>query len=245
MVNDKVKPVDIFITAHNRWKMTIKAIDYLGKRTKYPYRLFIIDNGSDKQLLIENVEYIRSENNYGIHWAWNIAKEMAESEYFITTDNDIYVPDLEPCWLSQLVVLLGSNSDYAAIALQPHEFLGAGSPKKDVEGIADVPHCGAHMRLMRTQLVRMTTGWKHTLSANRNDEEKTICNKLRDLGYKVGYTTEMRCYHDYGDDDNWGYGKIKPHTHGHRIPGKEIWPTPQMIKDKDKHFDKKTWLKKS
>lgn len=244
---------------YNRFNLTAQSMRYLFDRTKYPYRLFIIDNGSDQrweEMFDFSFEFIRLRKNYGIHTAWNIAKEMAESEYFITTDNDIYVPDLEPDWLSQLVGLLGRQPKYAAIALQPHTYLGASAPTNAVDGVCDVAHCGAVMRIMRTDVVRKVGGWEHRLDANRNHEEKTICNKLRDAGYKVGYAEKMKCYHDFGDDDNWGYGDIHPHKHGHRIPGGgrfatdpekkgEIWPPPSHFTRNKDLYNTKTWELKS
>jgi len=63
--------------------------------------------------------------NSGVHAAWNIALSMAESEYFITSDNDIYVPDLESDWLTQMVKFMDKRPDYGAISLCPHVFIGA------------------------------------------------------------------------------------------------------------------------
>ena len=241
------------MTRFNRAEITLKSIEYLIERTRYPYRLFLIDNGSDLELdhgyFLEEIKF---KDNYGIHAAWNTALALAESEYFITADNDLYVPDLEPCWLTQMVKLMDNNKDYAAIAAQPHEYLGASTPTDCHSGVCKVSHCGAVVRLMRTDAVRKTGGWDHRLDAKRNHEEKTICGKLRTNGWEVGYAEKIKCYHDFGDDDNWGYKEIHPHKHGHRIPGGgrfatdtekkgEIWPPPSHLSAKKDLYDPKTW----
>lgn len=86
--------IDIFITAFQRQELTANTIKYLKERTTYPYRLFLIDQGGNEVFKDEVDHYIYLHNNFGIHAAWNVALALAESEYFITSDNDIYVPDL-------------------------------------------------------------------------------------------------------------------------------------------------------
>jgi len=49
----------------------------------------------------------------------------------------------------------------------------------------------------------------------RGSEEKYIGEKIRAAGYKTGFATNIRCYHLFGDDGNWGYGDLKPEEHGH------------------------------
>ena len=96
------------------------------------------------------------------------------------------------------------------------------------------------MRIMRTEVVRKAGGWEHVIRTSRNHEEKTICGRLNAVGYKVGICTRLRAYHPFGI--NWGYPEtLTPHEHGHRIPGKEIWPPPESY-DKMELYDQNTWL---
>jgi GT2 family glycosyltransferase len=248
-----IEPIDIFLTTFNRKAFTERTIAYINNRTKYPHRLFVIDNGStdgttDVLRRLEKAgaifHWLSMSKNIGIHMAWNTALGLASSEFMVTMDNDLYVPDLEPCWLEQLRHLMNIHPSYAAIAAQPHTYLGASSPTVYDEGVADVGHCGAVARLMKTALVKQVGGWERSFDSKRNHEEKTICGRLRDAGFKVGYAQKIFCYHDFGKDDNWGYEDIAPHDHGHRIPGEEIWPTPNMLSHEEL-YDTKTWeLKK-
>jgi len=121
------EPIDIFLTCYLRQAYTEKTISYLYERTKYPFRLFVIDQGGNDEVLAlagdRVFQRIKMMPNAGIHAAWNVALALAESDYFITTDNDIYVPDLrnivspnkpetlttltdQPCWLERLVKLM-------------------------------------------------------------------------------------------------------------------------------------------
>ena len=78
------------------------------------------------------------------------------------------------------------------------------------------------MRLMRTDAVRAVGGWrsdpKDMNEANRG-EERHICGKLKAKGYKVGYATDIDCYHLFGPD-NWGYDMEVEHYH------RDQWPIP-------------------
>lgn len=244
-----IDPVDIIIGTFNRKAMTEKCLTYLNNRTKYPYRLFVVDNnstdGTDE--ILRRFEkkgtifhWVKMSKNVGIHMLWNTGLGLVSSEYYCTADNDLYVPDLEPDWLDQMVRLIRNNPEYGAIAAQPHTFLGARAPEVHPSGVSEVGHCGAVFRIMKTELVKKAGGWKYVFDSKRNDEEKTICSRLKTLGYKVGYANHIKCWHDFGTDDNWGYEKITPHEHGHRIPGLEIWPTPSML-NKPELYDEKTW----
>ncbi len=240
-----MKPIDIFITAYLRPKMTMETIKYLKERTRYPYRLFMIHNGGNEEALIEYADdfflVIDPSYNVGIHPAWNIALALAESDYFVTCDNDILVPDLEPDWLSQLVALMDAKPDFGAIALQPHKFIGLEPSRHPDDGeILSTPMVGAVMRLMRRDAVWKAGGWEKWVRQSRNHEEATICGRLNAAGYKFGYASKMKAFHMFGTEgetDYWGYDKdATPESHGHR----DIWP-PLWIYGKMEEYDNKTW----
>lgn len=257
-----IKPIDIFVLCWNRVEFTKRTIQYLHERTRYPFRIIVINNHSDDdtQEVLEDLQHqgkvfhiVNHGRNVGVHQGWNTALGLADGEYFITTDNDIYVPQVDPDWLTQMVQFMDNRLDYGAIALQPHMFLGCVDPFPDESGVTEVGHCGAVMRLMRTKSVRDAGGWDRHYDANRNHEETTICSRLKTLGYKCGYASHLRAYHDWGEDNNWGYGDVHPHIHGHRIPGGsmfaeggsgELWPSPEALKNQDSAFDTQTWTRK-
>jgi len=236
--------IDIFICSYLRQQFTRQTIDFLKKRTEYPYRLFLIDNGGNEEFMGDVNYYIKLEPNMGIHAAWNIALSLAESEYFITSDNDIYVSDLEPDWLTQLVKFMDDRPDYGAISLHPHVLIGAvGFDPKDSEDVKEVNMCGAVMRIMRTEVVRKAGGWDHIISEGRNHEESTICSRLQTAGYKTGRTVRLRAYHPFGKDQggNWGYPEsFTPEMQKHNPALKDY------VKSFDnmEAYDPATWLPK-
>lgn len=244
------KPIDIFVTTYLRQYYTEKTLSYLWSRTKYPYRLFIIDNGGNDEVLEyairENKVFlvIRPSSNMGIHAAWNTALAMAESDYFITSDNDIYVPDLEPDWLSQMVQFMDERPDYGAISLHPHVFIGAaGIDPSDPEDVKERNMCGAVMRIMRRDAVWKAGGWDKVIRTSRNHEERTICSRLQTAGYKVGVATRIRAYHPFGKETggNWGYPEDHtPEMQGHNPQLKDYV---QAFDNMDA-YDEKTWLPK-
>ncbi len=238
-----MKPVDIFVTAYLRREFTLQTIKYLKERTKTPYRLFLINNGGndieDESIFLR----IDMNHNVGIHAAWNMALAFAESDYFITTDNDILCPDLEPDWLSQMIKFMDDRPDYGAISLCPHIFIGAaGIDPTDPEDVKERNMCGAVARVMRREAVVKAGGWEHVIRTSRNHEESTICSRLQSNGYKTGIATRIRAFHLFGDgtnSDSWGYPKeMTPEQHGHHGG---IWPPPEAYGDKTK-YDQKTWI---
>jgi glycosyltransferase involved in cell wall biosynthesis len=254
-----MKPIDIFITCYFRQAYTEKTIGYLFERTKYPFRLFVIDQGGSDEVLEaagdKVFQRIKMMPNAGIHAAWNIALVLAESDYFITSDNDIYVPDLGEyswklekdsptgsysCWLERLVKFMDERPDYGAISLHPHIFVGAaGIDPNDPEDVKERNMCGAVMRIMRRDVVWKAGGWDHVISSGRNHEERTICSRLQSAGYKVGIASRIRAYHPFGA--NWGYPKeFTPEMQKHNpLLEQEV----QRF-DNIEAYDEKTWLPK-
>jgi len=239
-----MKPIDIFITAYLRPQFTMQTLKYLKERTKHPYRLFLIHQGGNEEALIEYEKdfflVIDPSHNLGIHAAWNLALAMAESEYFITSDNDIYVPDLEPDWLTQLVGFIDERKDYGAISLHPHIFIGAaGLDPVTSDDVVERNMCGAVMRIMRRDAVWKAGGWERQIRTGRNHEESTICSRLQTNGYKVGIASRIRAYHPFGD--NWGYPKeFTPEMQGHNP---DLEPEVKRF-DVMEAYDGKTWLPK-
>lgn len=248
--------IDIFITSYQRSKLTGETLRYLKERTTYPHRVFLIDQGGNEEHKDKVDYYIGLSKNIGIHAAWNLAASLAESEYFITSDNDIYVPDVSKVsifgnkvvspneqyydWLSRMVQYMDERPEYGAISLHPHVFIGASSiDVNDPEDVKERNMCGAVMRIMRTDAVRKVGGWEHKIEAGRNHEERTICSRLQDNGYKVGITSRIRAYHPF--PPNWGYDKeFTPEQQKHTP---ELEPYVQQF-DKPENYDSNTWLPK-
>lgn len=237
--------IDIFICSYLRQKYTGETIRYLKERTRYPYRLWLLDNGGNEEHRDKVDFYIPFKENIGIHPVWQIAFGLAESDYFITSDNDIFVPNLEPDWLTQMVKFMDERPDYGAISLHPHVLIGAASfDSKDPEDVKEVNMAGAVMRILRRDAVYKSGGWERVIRAKRNHEESTISSRLQDHGYKTGRTTKIRAYHPFGKDiennSGWGYEGVTPEEQGHRPELAEY----VLSFDNMEGYDNNTWIVK-
>jgi glycosyltransferase involved in cell wall biosynthesis len=228
--------IDIAMLTCNRRRITKLAIHELKLRTTTPHRLIVVDNGSTDgtpQMLHELKSMglvdvvLELEDNHGVHWGHNTLLNMVTSEpYYISADNDLIPasPVDGVDWLARLIHLAQRFPEYGAIACRPHVLIGEGGNLfNGAPEIKERGHVGAHLRIMQTQAVRDTGGWQREKRPSRNHEERWICGKLREAGFVVGYSRDIRCIHLFGDDtlgeDPWGY------THGTYHEGhREIWP---------------------
>jgi len=176
--------------------------------------------------LIEKLALLKE--NTGVHFGFNqLLQVVGSTPYYICTD-----ADLIPCspingidWLARLTELADKYHDFGAIACRPHCFIGGIPNWNESHEVIEVPWAGAALRLMRTEVVRQVGGWQNVKRPSRNSEERWISDRLHEAGYKVGYSRDIRCLHEFGDEslgeDPWGYPiEMKPQDHGHR----EIWP---------------------
>jgi hypothetical protein len=128
----------------------------------------------------------------------------------------------------------------AALALQPHIFIGTNPTAYPSDGIVlDMPIVGAVMRMMNRQAVINAGGWEHVIRTSRNHEEKTICSRLQTLGYKVGYTAKMKAFHLFAGENTgpWGYpASMSPEDHGHH----PVSP-PVNVFGNIAEYNQKTW----
>jgi glycosyltransferase involved in cell wall biosynthesis len=228
--------VDIHLVSWNRPNITKLVIGTIHRNSwTDTYRLHVLDNGSNKEtttMLQEMFDknllhsYINLMENKGLEFAREYMLERNTfNDYFIDADNDCL-----PCqmtvdgdWISRLVDLMDKYEDYAAIACRTQVMIGTGNIfEDDSKDITDFAHPGGSLRIMRTEAVKRVGGWDREMSG-RGQEERYICGKLRDAGYKTGFATHIPTLHLFGikdDTDRWGYPKEwKPEQSGHS----DIW----------------------
>lgn len=230
--------IDIHLVSWNRPKMTDLVIKTIHRNTKPEnFRLVVLDNGSDP----ETVEMLQQhhdngridelvlwDTNYGLEPArTHLLNECTQSEYFVCADNDCLPEPMtkehtfDDDWIDKLYRLITWQSDYAAIACRYPVMVGTGNIYEQAdetdEEIVEFPHPGGSLRIMRTDLVKQTGGWRKDVGS-RGTEERYICGKLHELGYKTGFAVNVRTLHLFGlkDTDNWGYDKkLTPEDTGH------------------------------
>lgn len=124
--------VDIIVLTYNRLQYFSTFVKELSRRTRYPFRLIVVDNGSvdGTRAVIEQMQkdgivwkYLFTDDNYLMAKAFTMGFSMVESEYFITVADDMILPKLDkktPCWLEVFVAKMDSDKDIGCI-----NFVGA------------------------------------------------------------------------------------------------------------------------
>lgn len=226
---------DLHLISWNRPDMTELVIKTIHRNTKREnFRLVVLDNGSDGdtperlQQLADNGlidEYIPIKTNLGLEAARNLLlKECTTSDRFVCIDNDCLIQPIvdDTDWLDLLNDLMDRYEDYAAISARTQVMIGTGNIFETADEandeIVDFPHPGGSFRIMDTKLVHWVGGWERK-QPGRGAEERYICGKLRDAGFKTAFAVNVRCLHLFGPKettDRWGYHKdMKPEDTGH------------------------------
>lgn len=232
-----MSPIDLHLVSWNRPKMTELVIRTIHRNTKREnFRLCVLDNGSeeDTQVMLSDLqdnglidELYLSLNNYGLEAArQKMLIDMTESPYFICVDNDCLPPPIENGldWIERLVLLMENNENYGAISCRTQVMIGTGNIFENADNngdeLVDFPHPGGSLRIMRTDVVSAIGGWDRP-AAGRGAEERYICGKLSDVGYKTAFAAKIPCLHLFGTrgfngTDRWGYDvHNRPEDTGH------------------------------
>jgi glycosyltransferase involved in cell wall biosynthesis len=95
--------VDIVIWTYNRPEYFNRTLSALIERTRSPYRLHFIDDGSTEQYLPHNVadSILTRRQNAGAFANLMALKGITQSEIIVTVDDDVLVPDVKPDWLAR------------------------------------------------------------------------------------------------------------------------------------------------
>ena len=109
---------DIIIPIWNQLEFTKSCIDHILNHTHYPYRLILVDNGSDietknylenlKQTKKAEINLIRNEENLGFVKAVNQGLEASKAPYVCILNNDT-LPGTG--WLTELVEFAEKHPD--------------------------------------------------------------------------------------------------------------------------------------
>jgi len=232
-----MQPVDLHVVSWNRPKMTEIVIKTIFRNTdRANFRLVVLDNGSgpdavDMLRRLQGEGYIDKlilmESNHGLEDArqWLAAKET-RGEYFICVDNDCLAPPPKKGldWIERLVLLMEKYEEFAAISCRTQVMIGTGNIFEEADqagdDIVEFPHPGGSLRIMKTSAVKSVGGWDRG-AEGRGAEERLICGKLRDAGYRTAFAVNVQCLHLFGTrgdnpTDRWGYdASLSPEATGH------------------------------
>lgn len=225
---------DLHLISWNRPEMTNLVIRTIKRNTyRDNYRLVVLDNGSEEKTvsMLENLhnagyidELILIKTNLGLEAARNLLlKNATTTDRFVCIDNDCLPEPIKggSDWLDKLNDLMDKYEDYAAISLRTQVMIGTGNIFEEADevgdDIVDFPHPGGSFRIMDTKVTHFVGGWDRE-QRGRGAEERYICGKLRDAGFKTAFAVDIRCLHLFGtpETDRWGYpSHYKPEDTGH------------------------------
>jgi hypothetical protein len=195
------EPVDIILLSYNRPDFLAEMVAALEQRTRWPFRLTIVDNASGaptRQWLRENAARFhqivwnpRNEHLAGLQRG--IA--ATDGELFVVSDADLVVsePTAAGCWLTRLVGLLERHPDFGLIGVRLDSISEARNARLEQAPLLDgellETATGVWLNLMRRtalQVPYMSDG--------------ITCHALARAGYRVGIAADVYATH-LGDSD--------------------------------------------
>jgi hypothetical protein len=202
----------IFITSWNRPEFTRRVINEIQNRTEVgTYSIHVLDNGSEKSTRvwlshlqtsgeIDGLTLLKS-NSACVHPKHVFSALVPDScPYFVVTDND-FIPGNG--WLPKMLEEIERNPRLACLTAQYYPYWPMG-PK---EARADYVACqavGNTFRLCRTAEVKEATRQLPNEYGAYSDDG-LISDRLRAMGFEVGFSRSVYCYNLELTEDNWGY----------------------------------------
>lgn len=208
----KIDSIDIVLVTFHREEMLEKTLVKLKERTKFPHRIILIDNGSiyDERFKKEVIDrysdiYIKNKENVGFGKAENQGLELAETEYLVTTCNDIVPPDLTPCWLERLSILLRNHPEHAGINCRA-QFMPRCRFDESKEVSEHRVMTQSYLRIQRTEEMRSIGGIPYLPNGPLKYESLAFARGSRELLKKTTATaTHIHVNHFGWDEENKGY----------------------------------------
>lgn len=195
------EPVDIILLSYNRPDFLAQMVAALEERTRWPFRLTIVDNASGaptRQWLRENAARFHQI-------VWNASNEhlaglqrgiaATAGELYVVSDADLVVsePTAAGCWLTRLVALLERHPDFGLIGVRLDSVSEARNARLErvplLDGELLETATGVWLNLMRRgalQIPYMSDG--------------ITCHALARAGYRVGIAADVYATH-LGDSD--------------------------------------------
>ncbi len=187
--------------------------------------IYVIDNCSndDSISLIKEqfpkVQIIQNEKNFGFAKGYNEGLKQINAPYYLLLNSDVEVTEN---WIPPLEKLLNENLEMAACQpkvlsfLQPDYFEHAGAAggfidkygypfcrgrifteiekdQKQYEGNSEIFWASGAAMLVRSDLFVTAQGFDENFFAHM--EEIDLCWRLKNMGYKIGYTSHPKVYH--------------------------------------------------
>ena len=192
---------DIVIATQNRRALLKSSVGCIVERTHSSYRLMVIDDGSDGedaayvQALRERrwVAYVlRRERPAGIAANLRQLLDVAKTDPFVFTDDDVLCPDVAPDWLARLQTAMACRPQLGVLALNDPQCAlnnsrGERTPEGDVVLCRNVP---GHFILVRRAVLEAIS-----VPDGVHSPVKRLCMEALKAGWQVGYLRDTYCQH--------------------------------------------------
>ena len=202
--------IDIVLLTFNRLAFTKQTLEGLYKRVNTPFRLIIVDNVSvdgTKEYLMElaklkgNIKLILSDKPSTISEAYNEGLKYVESELFITMQDDVIVPDLEPDIIQQLIALMEKHPEQGGIACRIQHIPNINWLDKELTPARKA--LSAYFRIQRKSDMIKAGGF-----GKRHWDDLAFPAAIRSIGKELSWATNLWRNH-LGHCENRGYGNYK------------------------------------
>jgi len=202
--------IDIILLTCNRIALLKQVITAFGERLKTPYHLIVVNNNSQDGTT-KYLDELKETSNYPIilihrargeelpsSFANTEAMKYVRSEYFITTQDDLIIPHLEPDVLQQMIDLMKRHPECGALALRDQNMKR--HPLGDEEIFYNILACPAWFRMQRKSDMESIGGFGEV---TRWEDSAMVKMCIR-MGKKAGFASNLWC-NDIGLDGNRGY----------------------------------------
>jgi glycosyltransferase involved in cell wall biosynthesis len=184
--------IDIILLTCNRINLLQQIIAGFQERLRTPYRLIVVDNNSKDGTTeylkgLKNIVFIHNNDSEerGICGAYNQGLKFVESELFITTQDDLLIPDLEPDALTQLIDLFTRNPEFGAICLRTVD--QKRGPYEGDELIRKINTCPGVFRIQRKSDIEKIGGF----GSARRWEDSEMVRIMANIGKKCAIASNL------------------------------------------------------
>lgn len=207
--------VDVVVPVHNHEEMTRQFLDSLKAYTDRPYRLIVVDNGSEAlpESLIDGFEdavILRSDENLGYAGGCNLGIAHGSNPLVMVCNNDLV---LTKGWMSRMIDALSGDEQIAAVA--PCTNYGVEDQEVDIGTFMDVQgmHRQADLFAARypglVEDVHFVTGMCLLLKRDvldeigtfderfgwGNFEDNDLCLRIKNKGLRIVVARDVFVYH--------------------------------------------------
>jgi len=205
--------------------MTKQVIEVIHERTDDgTYEIHLWDNGSNNTT-VETLFHMYGtklftslhldSRNTGCCYPKGVFQAMADSEYYVVTDNDVLCPKLSPDWLSRMLAIMNEKPKIGLLTLRlPPEWLQMPISEDD-----NVIYCKAVGNTFK--MVRRAAWPDKWSSTAMFGDDSTLSTLMAEKGWQIAFCKDLWCLH-LGQCDNWGYTddqvKMDPRKAGYGTP---------------------------